>query len=312
MGLHKLFSAMAIAGLVSGVAQAAPITFTFDPTGTPGAAGDITGVGIIDLAPGNVLAINGGVPQMLAGGLGHKVTDLYSANLGSMQAPDTTNLYSNGTGGTFFTVAAGYGEQILALAGCPGVGCTAVFGFDPTNPINFIELNVNGVLGSNLGGTGFTTGLNILTGHIVQIATNFTVTGGGAGTPLDQSPNGNQWGAIDTLTGIGGGNIVFMVDTVHADYFPTLNPGSEITLGFLNASLIDPFNQVDPSNFFSDSPILDGNIAANIGAINGISGPNFMFQADTNASLVVPEPASLALLGLGLAGLGFSRRRQAF
>lgn len=330
MKANKKLIAAAVLGLgLTGVAYASALTFSFQPCGN--ATCTITGAGLLDWAPGNTLAESG------AGGgallpVGAKVTDLFQANLGTVQDPLTNNLYANGGGGHYFTVVASFGEKVSSTFLGP-IGPVALgskwfggntFEFDPTSTANnFFYVYENDVaIGNNLTGAGFTAGKIILSGKIVSVFSQENVdpnffTTDLSGLPsikpcgrLDQSPNGNQLGPVDTICVGGSSDVTTHVEYADKDYFPDLPVDLSFVLGLTNTSLISPYKQIDPSLNFTNDGIASGNTPNNIGAINGISGPNYVFQSDANTSFV-PEPGSLALIGASLLGVfGIGRRKE--
>jgi len=212
---------------------------------------------------------------------GDVITTLYYADAVALNKPAGGTLGSanmvNGADGLPF-VAGGYEYTVVAsitetidCGGPVGTTCTGAAAFYATGGTynvyyDYFGLAGGGTVASQVAGTGFTDGISLLSG---------TINPGFAGifTPT-------------TTGGTGSFTFTASVSTTNGTYIqPNLTgttAGSELKFG-TDRTVITPPSTGTPTGGLPDSYI--------------------RFQADGNQSFSVPEPGSLALLGISMLGL---------
>jgi uncharacterized repeat protein (TIGR01451 family) len=281
-------------------------TITFDPDG-PGPLAPITGAAVFDQAPGNALALAGVLPPGTQG----DVQVVFQSTLSALLDGDGNNISVPGLGRTFqLLTEVRFWEHESQLS-------STVLDFSPPtahdnatqSSVQFIYHPIGTAL-NNRTGAGFAfSAANgdkvILTGTVANSSIDgvgkFSIDALGnlVKVKLDQAAGSTN--TQQSLKFSGSTDLSVNVTSTDSGWFPDTHEA--VQLLSLSTENVTPFKQVgaNTGGYFNG-------VLPNLGAVNGLSGPDAEFQSDINTSFIalcVPfDEAGNPVLGLQAASVG--------
>lgn len=314
------------------VAQAA---VTIDPNGAAapdqGIFNQSFTVSQLDWAPGNSIAQ--GVLPAVDDGVGSEFNRYFQTRLSSYvdnngNSPLTSlNLGAPPVGVTpiEWTMVAGFRERVTQTTG----GKSEFELVKDNGAVNFLEIYYDDTPDADeLSGTGYSNGRLILAAAIDAVDHSDLEIIPSSSEPLDQFGNNDYPNTQTILAQASSTPITARVLEADTGFFggDVLDSNLIVDLLLQNVSQNLPFLTVNPSAAFTITSAgvgvgslvgdrADSSVGVgSVGAINGVNGPDVMFQVDFNSRFsVIPEPmtAGLGLMSLGALALGMRRRRLA-